>query len=290
MKSLRLEMELLRLKKWVYGPRADRLASLGDVAQMLLGFGENLDTRPLSTADLEEIAPGDKEAMKEDAAPRRVRRGRRNLAAFDDLPVTRCEHDLPEGQKPCPCCGTAREKIGEESTWQIEYIPGRFERIEHVCFKYACPHCEHSAAPGGPQITRADKPGAPIEKGLAGPGLLAFVVTSKYADYLPLYRLEGIFERGGFEVSRATQSLWCRDVAELVGLLYGLMVRRVLASRVVGTDDTIMPMLRPARARRPGRGCGCTSGTAIIRTPSSTSPSAGRATGRRSSSRGTRGC
>jgi transposase len=255
MKSLRLEMELLRYKKWVYGPRADRLASLGEVNQMLLGFGEDLDTRPVSTADPEEIASGDKEAMKEDAAPpRRIGRGRRNLAAFDALPVTRCEHDLPEGDKPCPCCGTLREKIGAESTWQIEYIPGRFERIEHIRFKYACKACERSASSDGPQITRADKTTAPIDKGLAGPGLLAFVVTGKYADYLPLYRLEGIFERSGFEVSRATQSLWCRDVAELVGPLYNLMVRRVLESRVVGTDDTIMPMLRPgagkaARAR-----------------------------------------
>ena len=51
---------------------------------------------------------------------------------------------------------------------------------------------------------------------MAGPGLLAYVVTSKYADYLPLYRLENIFERNGLEVSRSTQCLWCRDVAELL--------------------------------------------------------------------------
>ena len=72
-----------------------------------------------------------------------------------------------------------RAKIGEESSWQIEYVPGHFERLEHVRFKYACAHCEQNASPDGPQIVRADKPGgglgsAPIEKGLAGPGLLAF--------------------------------------------------------------------------------------------------------------------
>jgi len=68
-------------------------------------------------------------------------------------------------------------------------------------------------------------------------------VISKYSDYLPLYRLEDIFERQGFEISRATQSVWCGDVADLVEPLYELMAEHVRASHVVATDDTIMPML-----------------------------------------------
>jgi hypothetical protein len=68
-------------------------------------------------------------------------------------------------------------------------------------------------------------------------------VTSKFSDYLPLYRLEDIFQRQGFEISRATQSVWCGDVADLAGPLYELMAERVRASHVVATDDTIMPML-----------------------------------------------
>ena len=241
-KSLRLEMELLKYKKWMYGPRADRLTSLNDVAQMLLIFGEDLEARPVDAQDLAAEA-----AEKDNAAPRRVERGkgRRSLAAFDSLPAARHEHDLPEGEKPCPCCGTMRAKIGEESSWQIEFIPGRFERLEHVRFKYACTRCEQSTSPDGPQIQRADKPMSMLDKGLAGPGLLAYIVTSKYADYLPLYRLQDIFERAGFEIARATQSLWCRDVAELVTPLYERMIARVLKSKVIGTDDTVMPMLSP---------------------------------------------
>jgi hypothetical protein len=72
--------------------------------------------------------------------------------------------------------------------------------------------------------------------------LLPYIVTSKYSDYLPLYRLEDIFARQGFEISRATQSVWCGDVADLVEPLYRLMADRVRASHVVATDDTIMPM------------------------------------------------
>jgi transposase len=242
-KFLRAETELLRLKKWYYGPKADQLSSPGDIAQMLLLFGTDLETQPVNPADLPADAP-----VEQIKTVRRVRRGRRNLVSFDHLPVTRNVHDLAEADKPCPCCGKMREKIGEESSWQVEFIPGHFERIEHVRVKYACRHCEHNAE--NPQITLADKPVQPIDKGMAGPGLLAYVVTSKYADYLPLYRLQNIFERNGFEIDRATQSVWCRDVAEIVKPLYDLMVQRVLQSHVVCTDDTVMPMLAPEKARK----------------------------------------
>jgi transposase len=84
--------------------------------------------------------------------------------------------------------------------------------------KYACAACENGG--GNPGIETAPKPEAAIDKGLAGPGLLAYIVTSKFSDYLPLYRLEDIFARQGFEISRATQSVWCGDVADLAEPLY----------------------------------------------------------------------
>jgi transposase len=243
--KLRLEMQLLRLRKWYYGPRADRLQTPGDVAQMLLAFSTELESRPVNPGDL---PPADSSGSVEGGMVRRVRRGRRNLAAFDQLPMTRKMHDLAEADKPCPCCGKMREKIGEESSWQVEFIPGRFERIEHVRVKYACKHCERNA--DNPQIALADKPMQPIDKGMAGPGLLAYVVTSKFSDYLPLYRLQNIFERNGFEIDRATQSVWCGDVADLLRPLYDLMIQRVLQSHVIGTDDTVMPMLAPEKTQQ----------------------------------------
>jgi len=248
--KLRLEMELLRLRKLYYGPRADRLSTDGDVAQMLLAFSAEMEARPLDPQDLPPGANAEAGAGVAQAgrSVRRVRKGRRDLAALEHLPVTRHVHDLPEDQKPCPCCGVVRDRIGEESSWQVEYVPGHFERLEHVRVKYACRRCEHNAEP--PQIALADKPPQPIDKGLAGPGLLAYVITSKFSDYLPLYRLEAIFARNGFEVERATQSVWCGDVADLVKPLYERMVSRVLASHVVCTDDTVMPMLAPGKARQ----------------------------------------
>jgi transposase len=147
---------------------------------------------------------------------------------------------LSEAERACPCCGLERKQIGADESWQIEYLPGHFERIHHVRRKYACTSCETNGV--NPSIQAAKKPETAIDKGLAGPGLLAYIVTSKYSDYLPLYRLEDIFERQGFEISRATQSVWCGDVADLVEPLYALMIERVRASHVVATDDTILPM------------------------------------------------
>ena len=100
-----------------------------------------------------------------------------------------------------------------------------------------------------PQIEVAAKAEAAIEKGMAGPGLLAYIVTSKFSNYLPLYRLEDIFERQGFEISRATQAVWCGDVADLVEPLYELMAERVRQSHVVATDDTILPMLSVGKTK-----------------------------------------
>ena len=233
---LRLQLELERYKKWYYGPRADRLQTPGELAQMLLDFAAELDSKPVQPDDLPPAA----EPVEE---PRRVRRrpGRRNLANFENLPLTTHVHELSAVERACPCCGTERKEIGADESWQIEYIPGRFERIQHVRKKYACPQCENDGA--GANIESAAKPETAIDKGLAGPGLLAYIVTSKFSDYLPLYRLEDIFARQGFEISRVTQSVWCGDVADLVEPLYALMAGRVRSSHVVATDDTIMPML-----------------------------------------------
>jgi transposase len=234
--NLRLQLELERYRKWYYGPRADRLQSSDDLAQMLLTFAEEMDRKPVNPDDV----PSRSEPAEELRRVKR-RKGRRNLANFENLPVTTCIHELSEQERACPCCGIERKEIGTDHSWQVEYLPGHFERIHHLRKKYACPACESTG--NNPQMETAAKPETAIDKGIAGPGLLAYIVTSKFADYLPLYRLEDIFQRQGFEISRATQSVWCGDIADLAEPLYELMAERVRASHVVATDDTIMPML-----------------------------------------------
>ena len=233
---LRLQLELERYKKWYYGPRADRLQSSAELAQLLLNFAEEMDRKPVNPDDVPPRTEPEEEL-------RRVKRrkGRRNLANFENLPVTTQVHELSEQERACPCCGIERKQIGTDESWQVEYLPGHFERIHHIRKKYACQSCESNG--NNPRMETAAKPETAIDKGMAGPGLLAYIVTSKFADYLPLYRLEDIFQRQGFEISRATQSVWCGDIADLAEPLYELMAERVRASHVVATDDTIMPML-----------------------------------------------
>jgi transposase len=233
---LRLQLELERYRKWYYGPRADRLQSSADLAQLLLNFAGEMDRKPVHPEDLPSriLAPEELRRVKR-------RKGRRNLANFENLPVTTQVHELNAAERACPCCGIERKEIGTDESWQVEYLPGHFERIRHMRKKYACPGCESNG--NNPQMETAAKPEMAIDKGMAGPGLLAYIATSKFSDYLPLYRLEDIFARQGFEISRATQSVWCGDMADLAEPLWELMAEQVRASHVVATDDTIMPML-----------------------------------------------
>jgi transposase len=144
---------------------ADQLASSGELAQMLLDFACELDRKPVQPEDPPKAQP------TEEIRRVRRRRGRRNLAAFEHLPVTTHVHELSVEERACPGCGCERREIGAEESWQIEYFPGHVERIQHLRKKYACPACENAGA--GFRIETAAKPETVIEKGLAGPGLLA---------------------------------------------------------------------------------------------------------------------
>jgi transposase len=92
--------------------------------------------------------------------------------------------------------------------------------------------------PLGAAVIAAVKPAMPIAKGLPGPGLLAQVIVSKYFDHLPLYRQENIFRRQGVRLARSTTCDWMAACADLLRPLYDLMVKAVLQSLWLHTDDT----------------------------------------------------
>ena len=243
LKNLRLEMRLAKALQQAYGPRADRLRETG---QMLLNFGQQLEALPVRPGD---VPPEEPEATARPVSRRIRTRGRRDIGALDHLPLVEQKYELTGDLCLCPACQGRREKIGEQVSYTIEHVPATFVRIRHIQYKYACRCCEQNG--DHPQIELAAKTGgSPIDKGLPGPGLLAYIATSKYADYLPLHRLQGIFERNGFELDRSTMCLWMADVARLVRPVYELMVRRVLRSHVLATDDTILPLLEPGRTRK----------------------------------------
>ncbi|MDX2037240.1 MAG: IS66 family transposase [Isosphaeraceae bacterium] len=243
---LRLEAEkkaeIDAILRRFYGPKSERF----DPRQLLL-FGIQVDTMPLDEPSVEEEAG-------EQLVTRRVRNrdkhGRRQLP--DHLPRVDIEHDLADAEKPCPCCGEVRQRIGREVSEQLEYLPASFKVLRHVRHTYACKRCETTAV--DPQIETAAKPTRPIDRGLAGPGLLAYVITSKLGDHLPLYRLEHIFERSGVSIARSTMCAWLQAAGELVQPLVGLMTDRVRQSRVIHADETVVPVQAPGTGRcRKGR-------------------------------------
>jgi hypothetical protein len=122
--------------------------------------------------------------------------------------------------------------------------------VQHVRKTYACRSCdgpsEQRFTTAGPAVV------GPIPKGLPGPGLLAHLVTCKYADHLPLHRLEGIVARSGVALSRSTLCDWMASAAALLGPLAALMRQQLLLSRVIHTDDTPVPFLERGRDRARG--------------------------------------
>jgi transposase len=244
LEKLRLEVRLAKALKQAYGPRADRVSAPG---QLLLDFAGRLDALPIDAADLPAETT---EPSGEQRVSRRLRtRGRRDIGRLDHLPLIEQTYELTGDLCRCPTCQAEREKIGTAVSYTIEHIPASFVRIKHIQHKYACRTCEQNG--NNPHITLAAKTGgSPIDKGLPGPGLLAYVVTAKFADYLPLHRLQNIFAREGFELDRSTLCLWLADVARLVRLLYNRMVQRVKQSHVLATDDTVMPLLQPGKAKQ----------------------------------------
>jgi len=220
--------QLLRSR---YGPKRERVDEnqLFLFAAGILGADENIGEAPPE-------APREK--------PKRTPHGRQRLPKH--LPRRRVVHDLSEDERRCPQCQGELKPIGEEVSDRLEYVPASLYVIEEVCQKYACEK--------GCTVVTAQKPMQPIEKGLPGPGLLAHVVVSKYADHLPLHRQEWMFERQGVKLSRSTMCDWMGSCAELVSPLFELMKQRVLSSKVMQTDDTPVGVLDPALPRtRTGR-------------------------------------
>lgn len=234
-----LQHQLDQLLRRLFGPRAERI----DPAQMKL-FAELIGA-PAGTAP--SSGDPDQEDASSPSPPESKRNGHGRRQLPTDLPRVQMTHDVPEAQRLCPCCGQARCRIGQEASEQLEYQPASLYIIEHVRPKYACKHCQE-------HVTIADKPPQPIDKGLAGPGLLAQVIVSKFTDHLPLYRLERIFKRQGVVIPRSTMCGWVKQCADLLRPLYDLMAQRVRRSGVIHTDDTPVPVQDKTRDKtRQGR-------------------------------------
>ena len=143
---------------------------------------------------------------------------------------------LPK-ERACPDCGGKLKPLGEDVSEILEWVPASFKVIRQVRPKLACGRCD--------KILQAEAPSRPIARGLAGPGLLAHVLVSKYCDHLPLYRQEEIYEREGVELDRSTLADWVAGASELLQPLVEALRRHVMSATKLHADDTPVPVLAP---------------------------------------------
>ena len=143
-------------------------------------------------------------------------------------------------EQGCPVCHAELKKLGEDVSEMLEWSPASFKVIRHVRPNLCCTKCD--------VIVQAEAPSRPIARGMAGAGLLAHVLVSKYADHLPLYRQAEIYAREGVELERSTLADWVGS-SQLREPLQAALRRHVMSASKLHADDTPVPVLEPGKGR-----------------------------------------
>jgi transposase len=187
----------------------------------------------------EETTQAQAEALAERISPSKEPKPRDRKPLAEHLEREVVTH-TPEGDC-CPGCGGQLRHFGDDVSEQLEYVPENFKVIRHVRPKFSCTGCD--------RVVEAPAPSRPIERGIAGPSLLAHVIVSKYADHLPLFRQSEIYARQGVEISRSTLAGWVGAASDLLDPLVEAIGKHVFAGRKLHADDTPLPVLAPGNGK-----------------------------------------
>ena len=217
-----------KLQHQLHGANRHRFGSKSEGMDQLQLFAENEEIAE-AAVKAAETAPAEPIELKE--KPRRK-----------PLPdhLERIEQVLSVGED-CPECGGDLSKLGEDITEELEYIPGRFVVNKITRPRMACRRCE--------AISQAPMPSRPIERGRPGPGLLAHVLVSKFADHLPLYRQSQIYAREGVDLDRSTMADWVGKSTGLLEPLAEAIAKRAKGGTSLFADDTPLKMLAPGNKK-----------------------------------------
>lgn len=219
-----LKLLIAKLRRMQFGRRSEQLGQRLDQLELAL--------EELEAAKAQRPAPAPTVEQEEKARP-----VRKPLPAH----LPREALVLAPPHACCPDCGGALKKLGEDVAEMLEYVPARFKVIRQVRPKLACVRCE--------TIVQAEAVSRPIARGLAGPGLLAHVLTAKYCDHLPLYRQADIYAREGVELTRSTLAEWVGQCSTLLSPLVEALRRHVLGGDKLHADDTPVPVLAPGEGK-----------------------------------------
>ena len=226
-----LENLRVKLNLAIEALRIERQRLYGTKSEKSLGQGELFDE--VEEQGAEEKPESEGPAAYETTTNARSKPVRKPLPA--DLPRIRQVHDVPSSELQCSC-GCTLEKIGEQVSEQLDIIPASVQVIEHVRYKYACKHCEDT-------IKTAPPPATLLPKSIASANTMAFVIVSKYADGIPLYRLSGILKRYNIDLPRQTLSESTLKTAALIEPLIARLREYLLKSTVLHMDETPVQVL-----------------------------------------------
>jgi len=219
-----LKLVIAKLRRMIFGTKSEKVSR--EIEQLELKLEE------LETQQAERVTASPQTSAQPKAKP--IRR-----PLPEHLPREVHTH-LPT-EDACPDCGGELRKLGEDVSEILERVPATYKVIRHVRVKMACTKCD--------VIVQAPAPSRPIERGLAGPNLLAHVLVSKYADHLPLYRQSEIFAREGIDLDRSTLADWVGAASYLLAPLVDQIRKHVLAADKIHADDTPVPVLAPGMGK-----------------------------------------
>jgi len=225
-----LKLMIAKLRRMQFGRRSEQLDGMLDQLQL------TLEELQVSQAALATPPP----------AQSRPRTPVRRKPLPEHLPREIHVH-RPDAQ--CPGCGGELRHLGDDVAEVLEYVPARFKVIRHVRPKLACRCCDG--------IVQVPAPSRPISWGLAGPGLLAMLLTTKYADGIPLYRFEKMLSRHGIDIPRQTLARWMIQCGEQLQPLLNLLRDKLLDYPELHCDETrlhAVPHAHGMSLERPAQG------------------------------------
>ena len=229
-----LKLVIEKYRRMIFGRKSEKLT--GELEQLEFRL-EELETAQAADEAAQAATEATQASSTQTDSKRRSRPARKPLP--EDIPREVVTH-LP-AHNCCPDCGGTLRQFGEDISEQLERIPASFKVIRHVRPKFACAGCE--------SVVEAPAPARPIDRGLPGPGLLAHVLVSKYADHLPLYRQSQMYAREGVDLDRSTLAGWVGAASELLTPLVDQISKHVLAAAKIHADDTPVPVLAPGNGK-----------------------------------------
>ena len=231
----KLRMMVQTFRDMALGKRSERFAAIA--AEQLA-----LELDDLATGMASPPAANDDSPVRLSDTPGKPRgKAARNIGALPKH-LLRCEQVLEPDTMACPCCQGELHKIGEDVSEALDVIPAILRVLRTIRPKYACRSCTDG-------VVQAKVLPRLIESSMASTALVTYVVVSKFAWYLPLYRQVQMLASQGVHLDRSTLAGWVKRAAWWLKSLYELQLKTIQAAPRLFCDETPMPVLDPGRGR-----------------------------------------